>query len=129
MESLVEPATIGAARKPLSVCVLDDESAQVELLTTRLAKDGFSVTGTTDPQEALQKVRLGTCRVVLADIKMPSLDGLASLEKALELDPGTYVILVTGYHSVDSAIDGDQAWRLRLPLQAGGVSTAGKGRG
>jgi DNA-binding NtrC family response regulator len=106
VELLVEHSAIGTARKHLPVCVLDDESAQVDLFTTRLEKDGFPVFGTTDPQAALQKVRLGSCRAVLADIKMPLMDGLTFVEKALKLDPGMCVILVTGYYSVDSAIDG-----------------------
>ena len=36
---------------------------------------------------------------------MPGMDGLAFLQKALENDPGMYVILVTGFYSVDSAIE------------------------
>jgi DNA-binding NtrC family response regulator len=105
MGVLVENGAVGIARKSLPICVLDDDPDQVDLLTTRLEKAGFAVIGTTDPQEALHKVRLGGCRVVLADLKMPAMDGLAFLEKTLQYDPGMYVILVTGYYSVDSAID------------------------
>ncbi|MGB0034326.1 MAG: sigma-54 dependent transcriptional regulator [Candidatus Acidiferrales bacterium] len=93
------------ARKNLPVCVLDDEIEQVEMTTERLEKTGFPTVGTTNPQEALQKIRLGGCRVVLADFKMPDMDGMAFLEKALHFDPGIYVILITGYYSVDSAIE------------------------
>ncbi|HKQ85878.1 MAG TPA: sigma-54 dependent transcriptional regulator, partial [Candidatus Acidoferrales bacterium] len=60
--------------------------------------------GTTDPEAALQHVRLGTCRVILADLKMPKMDGMAFLQQALQLDPGIYVILLTGFYSVESAI-------------------------
>jgi DNA-binding NtrC family response regulator len=42
--------------------------------------------------------------VVLADIKMPQMDGMLFLEKAQQLDPGIYVILATGFYSVESAI-------------------------
>jgi DNA-binding NtrC family response regulator len=105
MPTLLEKPPVSAARKNLSICVVDDEPDQVELTTTRLEKAGFSAVGTTDPQDALQKVRLGNCRVVLCDLKMPALDGLAFLEKTLQHDPGVYVILITGNYSIDSAIE------------------------
>jgi len=105
MSVLVESDTAITARKSLPVCVVDDDADQVELTVGRLEKAGFPVTGTTDPQEALQRVRMGACRVVLADLKMPAMDGLTFLDKTLEYDPGTYVILITGYYSVDSAIE------------------------
>jgi len=97
-------SVVGFARKSLSVCVLDDEADHVELTTARLEKSGFMAFGTTHVQEALQKIRLGTCRAVLCDLKMPEMDGLTFLEKALQFDPGIYVILITGFYTVDSAI-------------------------
>ncbi|HKS80560.1 MAG TPA: sigma-54 dependent transcriptional regulator [Candidatus Acidoferrales bacterium] len=105
MPTLLEKPSAATARKNLSICVLDDEPDQVELTTTRLEKAGFSTCGTTDPQEALQKVRLGNCRVVLCDLKMPGFDGFSFLEKTLQYDPGIYVILITGNYSIDSAIE------------------------
>jgi DNA-binding NtrC family response regulator len=91
--------------KKSSSFVLDDEADLVDLTTDRLTKLGFPTVGTTSPQDALQKIRLGGCRAVIADFKMPAMDGLAFLEKVLQYDPGIYVILVTGYYSVDAAID------------------------
>jgi DNA-binding NtrC family response regulator len=105
MAALIEKEAIALARKNLPICVLDDEQDQVELNTSRLEKAGFPVVGTTHPQDALEKVRLGGCKVVLVDFKMPEMDGLAFLEKVLQYDPGMYVILLTGYYSVDSAIE------------------------
>jgi len=96
---------IATVRKNLPVCVVDDEPDMVELLLNYLEPMGFSCLGTTDPQEALEHLRTGRCRVVLADMKMPAMNGLIFLEKALEHDPGIHVILITGYYSMDSAID------------------------
>src|SRR5580698_1074059 len=105
MLTLEEKPIVSTARKNLPICVLDDEADLVELTTDRLTKLGFPVVGTTNPQDALQKIRLGGCRAVIADFKMPAMDGLAFLEKVLQYDPGIYLILVTGYYSVDTAID------------------------
>lgn len=92
-------------RKSVSICVLDDDENQVDLAVSRLEKAGYSALGTTNPEDALQKVRLGECRVVLADCKMPTMDGMAFLEKTLQSDPGVYVILASGYYSVEAAIE------------------------
>jgi two-component system, NtrC family, response regulator HydG len=92
-------------RGHLSVCVLDDDDAFVELTTERLQVAGFEATGTDNPSEALDMIRSGRCRVVLTDVNMPAMDGFEFLVKALQFDPGVYVILVTGLYSMDSAID------------------------
>jgi len=101
----MEKAVVELVRKNLTVCVLDDEPDQVNLVTTRLERAGYPAVGTTNPQEALQKIRLGGCRVVMCDLKMPGMHGLAFLEKTLQFDPGIYVILITGNYSIDSAIE------------------------
>jgi DNA-binding NtrC family response regulator len=105
MLEVAEKPAIEIVRKNLPICVLDDELDLVEVTSTRLQKAGFPTVGTTNPQEALQRVRMGTCRAVVADMKMPGMDGLAFLEKTLQCDPGMYVVLVTGHYSVDAAIE------------------------
>ena len=76
------------ARKHVSICVLDDEPAGVERTTMHLEDAGFSAAGTVSPADALQKIRSGECRVVLADLRSPDMDGLGFLQKALQYDPG-----------------------------------------
>jgi DNA-binding NtrC family response regulator len=101
----IEKPALNAARNDLRVCVLDDELDQVEMMTARLMRAGFAAIGTADPNEALNSIQHGGCRAILADIQMPRMDGRKFLEKALAIDPGVSVILVTGFHSVDSAIE------------------------
>jgi DNA-binding NtrC family response regulator len=105
MATLLQIPEAAASRKHLPLCVLDDDRDQVDLVTERLDKAGFPAVGTTNPQEALQKIRAGNCRMVLCDLKMPSMDGFAFLQKTLQCDPGMYVILVTGFYAVNTAID------------------------
>jgi DNA-binding NtrC family response regulator len=105
METLTEKSMAESARKNLSLCVLDDDPDYVELTTNRLERLGYAVSGTTDPEDALIKVRMGECGAVLVDSKMPAMDGLTFLQKTLQFDPGIHVILITGFYSVDAAVE------------------------
>ena len=87
------------------VCVVDDEPAMVEMLRDSVRTLGYDALGTSDPLEALAHVKSGRCRVVISDIKMPSMDGRDLLDQALKIDPGAHVILMTGYYSLDAAVD------------------------
>src|SRR5580704_13933191 len=87
------------------ISVVDDEQDAVDLLLETLTALGYEGVGTTNPEEALEHIRSGRCRVVISDIKMPGMDGLKLLEQALKIDPGVSVILVTGYYSLDAAVD------------------------
>ncbi|HEY4740004.1 MAG TPA: sigma-54 dependent transcriptional regulator [Candidatus Acidoferrales bacterium] len=105
MMQLAETQASETSRKNLPLCVLDDESDQIELMTSRLARAGFPAVGTKDANEALQMVRRGVCHAVIADNQMPEMDGWKFLENALHSDPGMYVILANGCYSVESAIE------------------------
>lgn len=94
----------GCSEDSLTVCVLDDEHGIVEVLQESLRCLGFASIGTCDPEHALELIEQGRVRVVLSDIRMPGTDGLKFLELALQRDPGIYVILMTGYYSLDNAI-------------------------
>jgi two-component system, NtrC family, response regulator HydG len=94
----------GCSPDSLTICVLDDESSHVEMVQESLRCLGFGSIGTSDPQHALGLIQKGEVRVLISDIKMPGLDGFQFLERALECDPGVYVILMTGSCSTENAI-------------------------
>ncbi|MBI1749385.1 MAG: sigma-54-dependent Fis family transcriptional regulator [Acidobacteria bacterium] len=101
----IQPLVREEHARTYSICVLDDDHAMLSVLLGYVNRAGHEAVGTTEPEEALEQIRAGRCRVVLSDMKMPGMNGLEFLAKALEADPGVYVILVTGYYSLDSAIE------------------------
>jgi DNA-binding NtrC family response regulator len=104
MSATTNTGEILGARRNLPVCVLDDEPAQMFLAKDLLERAGFPAVGTVSFDDAMEKIRLGSCRAILADSELPGSDGLVFLEKALHQDPGIFVILMSEVRSVDSAI-------------------------
>jgi DNA-binding NtrC family response regulator len=94
-----------AARRNLTICVLDSDPSQLAATKTSLDRAGFPTIAAAHPQDALEKIRLGGCRVVLADCKLSGIDGIAFIEKALEKSPAVHVLLMSATHSVDAAIE------------------------
>ena len=103
--TLERPEIPRTAKDPLRICILDDDPAMVELLQEIVGQFGFGSCGTSDPQQALEEIGGGHCRVVLSDVRMAAMDGFEFLGQALQRDPGTFVILMTGYYSIESAVE------------------------
>ncbi len=89
----------------MPVCVLDGDPNQLSHAKELLARAGFTAVGVLNPEEALEKIRAGKCRVILADCQAAGISGLALIEKAFQKDPGVHVILMSAIHSVDAAIE------------------------
>lgn len=86
------------------VLVVDDEPHIVDMLKLRLEAGNFDVTAATSGTEALEKLGMGF-DVVMADIMMPEMDGIELLRKIKEGAPDTEVIIMTGFASLDTAIE------------------------
>src|SRR5580704_5267455 len=99
-----EVAVRDSCQPIVDICVVDDDVATVEMLCETLTSFGYRCFGTADPYEGLRYVGKGKGRIVLCDLKMHAMDGLAFLKEALHRDPGVYVILMTGFYSIDAAI-------------------------
>ncbi|MBI3246637.1 MAG: sigma-54-dependent Fis family transcriptional regulator [Deltaproteobacteria bacterium] len=95
-----------------TVMVADDEALARHSLAEALQEEGYLVYEAADGNAAVQLLEEREIDVVLSDLKMPGLDGLAILQKVRELYPQTMVLLMTAYASVETVIDA-----LRLGAQ------------
>src|SRR5439155_25680969 len=88
--------------------VVDDEPNV--LLTTQviLQQEGYDVEAISQGKAALESIRQRHYDLVLTDLKMPEVDGLAVLAEVRKCSPLTVTVMMTGYGSVDSAFEAVQ---------------------
>jgi DNA-binding NtrC family response regulator len=85
--------------------VVDDERVALRNLEHVLKKEGHAVTATTSGANALGLLERQPFDVVLTDLKMDKVDGMQVLRRSRELAPDAEVIMITGYATLDSAVD------------------------
>ncbi|HSO72224.1 MAG TPA: sigma-54 dependent transcriptional regulator, partial [Thermodesulfobacteriota bacterium] len=88
-----------------SILVVDDEASIREMLEIMLAKEGYQVTTAANGTEALQSFMRHPAAVVLTDIRMRPLDGLALLKEIKNLHPRTEVIMISAYADTETAVE------------------------
>jgi DNA-binding NtrC family response regulator len=97
--------TQATPRTSLTPCILDDDPAQLEIISAVIDDMGYEAVPTSQPEEALRLVRAGRCRLVLADVHMPGMSGYEFLDQALRSDPGVHIIVMTGEYTLESALE------------------------
>ena len=87
------------------ILIIDDERIALRNLEHVMKKEGYDVTGTQSGANALKLLEETRFDVVLTDLRMEKVDGMQILKKTRELYPDTEVIMITGYATLDSAVD------------------------
>ena len=86
------------------ILIADDERSIAAGLSAVLEEEGYAVDVAADGQKALESLLAGTFGVILADLKMPKLDGLALLQEMQSREITSECIIITGQATVDSAV-------------------------
>jgi len=85
--------------------VVDDELPALKSLRRILEKEGHQVCAYSNPVRALELLQKQSFDVLLSDLRMPHLDGLELLERAKLAAPEMEVIIITGYASLEGAVE------------------------
>lgn len=87
------------------VLVVDDEAVALKNLCHVLKKEGYRVTAAKSGKQALVYLEKQEFSLVLTDLKMPQVDGMQLLKRVKTIYPRTEVVMITGFSTVDSAVE------------------------
>src|SRR5438876_10608093 len=98
------------SEKPLGkILIVDDEVELKNALVEALVAQSFEVQGFTNGRDALAALREENFDVLLCDLMMPEMDGIALVKAALEIDPHLIAIIMTGQGTIQTAVDAMKA--------------------
>jgi YesN/AraC family two-component response regulator len=80
-----------------SVLIVDDETFIRQILARIVSREGYQVCQACDGQDALDRLSDTSCDIVISDIKMPNMDGIALLSEIKSRHPEISVVLITAY--------------------------------
>src|SRR5689334_11442415 len=98
------PARAAGAARP-RVLVVDDEASIRDLLSKTLALAEYDVDVAPDGRTALEQMRMYSYDLLIADLKMPGMDGLTVIREAKRYKADLPVIIITGFSTESSAIE------------------------
>jgi excisionase family DNA binding protein len=99
------PASASREADRPRILVVDDESSIRDLLAKTLALADYDVDTAADGRSALERLRLYPYDLLIADLKMPGIDGLSVIREAKRLKSDLPVIIITGYSTETAAIE------------------------
>ena len=101
------------------VLVVEDDLAARIGLEQLVKAWGFMAESACDGEEALEKVISFRPAIVITDLVMPRMDGLALLRALQQQGADVTTLLLTAQRTVETAVERDEGWRARLSDEAG----------
>lgn len=89
----------------MQVLIVDDEPIARNNLAHALERDGLHTGTAADGEEALAKLAVTPCPLVLTDLRMPGMDGMTLLKEIRQRWPETEVVVITAHASTDSTVE------------------------
>jgi len=90
---------------PAAILLVDDDSAFRHVMSGELRRLGYELSSASSGEEALAHLARKETEIVLLDLRLPGMDGLATLKTIRERHPSIEVIMLTGHGSIDTAIE------------------------
>jgi nitrogen regulation protein NR(I) len=87
------------------VLIVDDEPNLRKILSHQLSRDGYDVLTAEDGEQGLALLREHHIDLVITDLKMPKVDGMTLLKRALDEEPELPIVLITAHGTIDTAVE------------------------
>jgi two-component system response regulator AtoC len=87
------------------VLIVDDEPNLRKILSAQLSRDGYDVMTAEDGERGLALLKEHHIDLVITDLKMPKVDGMTLLKRALEEEPDLPIVLITAHGTIDTAVE------------------------
>jgi YesN/AraC family two-component response regulator len=91
--------------QPVKILIADDDAVCCEILRDAIQGEGVEIQLAADGTEALERIYEKPYDILITDLNMPRMDGLTLLRNARQWQPEILAIIISGYASLDSAIE------------------------
>lgn len=107
------------------ICVVDDQAVIRESVSETLERADHRVTTFADPREGLESIRKHHYDLIITDLKMPRMDGLALIRAVREAECDTPIVVMTAYGTVSTAVEAMKLGAfdfVQKPVEADGLA-------
>jgi DNA-binding NtrC family response regulator len=99
----------GQSNEKAHILIIDDDRSVADILVEFLTNRGHGAAAAYSGAQGLERFRSGSFQMVITDMKMPDMDGLEVLSAVKSIDKNTVVLVITGYATIDSAVEAIKA--------------------